>query len=260
MRPWTAIALVLLTLAITPMPAEGSTPVPAAAPVPCSALPSLPGLLSTPSSTCEGIRPGARLSNGCTMSWVLSDLAGNLYITTAGHCAGLGSRMGSATAGEFGTVVVQEAITVGNDFAVIQIDPAMRAQVNPTLCHFSGPIAMAPPGASGGVYEIYGWGYMTSGSEDTRARSGIEVAPPAALLAWDGLVSGGDSGSPVMSVTGLAMGIATHAVNTGPLGAPLVSINANAGIGTTLSHILAISASQGYVLTLVPGEPVSGVV
>ena len=46
-----------------------------------------------PVDFCPGLRPGARLSNGCTMNFVFTD-GTNLYIGTAGHCtSSVGQRM-----------------------------------------------------------------------------------------------------------------------------------------------------------------------
>ncbi|SRR5581483_1738227 len=198
------------------------------------------------------IRPGAQLANGCTMGWVFRDANGTFYVSTAGHCATLGGRESVAGLGEFGTVVVQEAAGLGADFALIQVDAADQGLVNPTMLHFGGPTGAAMADVPGAAYAFYGWGVDTSGSDATRARVDPELAPPVDFLSWAGHVSSGDSGSPVMSVTGLAMGIATHS-----LAEPIAGgVAAHAAFGTPLRTMLGVAVTHGYVLQLVPGGPV----
>lgn len=200
-------------------------------------------------AACEGIRPGARLLNGCTMAWVLRD-ENAVYITTAGHCVGEGMRMTMEGVGEFGTVVVREASGLGLDYAVIRIDPTMAPLVDPTMCAFGGPAASAARAEPGLAYRMYGWG---EGAAEP-ARTGPEAAPPAEFLLWGSRVRPGDSGAPVMSLDGRAMGIATHAVTLGPLGTPVLDPTGDAAAGTPLWRVLAGAREAGLRLSLVAGN------
>ncbi|MGH2694003.1 MAG: hypothetical protein ACRDJJ_04230 [Actinomycetota bacterium] len=109
---------------------------------------------------CLGIRPGAWLlliSGGsvgwCTMAHVYGS-AGGYDISTAGHCgktgdtatviAGLGNR-GDATGVvllDFGKFSHSTDGGLGNDWALIDIDPAYQSLVTPTMCFWGGPRGM----------------------------------------------------------------------------------------------------------------------
>lgn len=165
--------------------------------------------------------------------------------------------MGLPGSGPFGTTVASEWGELGEDFALVRVDEDKRDLVNPAMCRFGGPVAAAPPGAAGGVDRLYGWGHETRAAEETRGRSGIEVAPPALLLAWQGRVSPGDSGAPVASAAGLAMGVAT---NWGGLAASPRRIawdepeGLRFGFGTPLWRALDIAARAGYAVELIAGS------
>ncbi len=223
------------------------------APIPLPPDSPLGAVPEPPQEACAGIRPGAKLSNGCTMNFVFTD-GTDLYVGTAGHCTYVGHRLGATGVGRFGTTVYDAGSSLQGDFALIRVDADKHHLVNPTLCRFGGPSPVPPSPAPGGIYHIYGWGWETRGSDDSRARSGVELAPPAALLAWEGRVSGGDSGSPVISADGRAMGVATRMLR-GP-GAMIAGepIQVGAAIGTALWYALDEAKAAGFDLQLVPGE------
>ncbi len=212
------------------------------------------GVLPEPAGeACSGIRPGARLSNGCTMNFVFSDGV-DLYVGTAGHCTYVGHRLGASGVGRFGTTVYDGGESLMLDFALIKVDADKHHLVNPTMCRFGGPTAVPPSPAPGGVYHIYGWGWETRGSDDSRARSGVELAPPAALLAWEGRVSGGDSGSPVISADGRAIGVATRLLRAGGVTMAGETVQPSTALGTALWFAMDAARNAGFDIDLVPGE------
>lgn len=171
-------------------------------------------------NTCSSggaIRPGVR-SGGCTLSWVLTD-GTDLYITTAGHCGGVGASFSVAGVGAIGSVVYQEAnfdFTNPRDWAFIRIDPAVASFVDPTMVHWGGPFGagsaagldpVRPPVPGDGVLQ-YGHGYGMGQEEGTKARAGVVAAVLPTAFAYPGEVGGGDSGSPVRFASGEAAGIA----------------------------------------------------
>ncbi len=185
---------------------------------------------------CWGrIQPGALMTNGCTMNWIVADEIGALYFGTAGHCAGRGSTVGIAGIGSVGRVVYGISQGIGRDFALVKIDRARYPLVDPTLCHWGGPslpplssgvggtvplprpyafmpdpIGLGDPVQSGAALH-YGWGVGTSQREETRARPAIATMYPGTALTIAGSASPGDSGSPIMFADGRPAGVITHA-------------------------------------------------
>jgi hypothetical protein len=111
-------------------------------------------------TSCLGIRPGALLLSvtpssigWCTMAHVYGS-PGSYDISTAGHCgktgdtatviAGMGNR-GDATGVillDFGRFATSHDGGLGNDWALIDIDPAYQSLTTPTMCFFGGPRGM----------------------------------------------------------------------------------------------------------------------
>lgn len=107
-----------------------------------------------------GIRPGAWLllisgnSVGwCSMAHVYGS-PGSYKISTAGHCgktgdtatviAALGNRAGASGAVllDFGRFSTSHDGGLGNDWALIDVDPAYQGLVSPTMCFWGGPRGM----------------------------------------------------------------------------------------------------------------------
>jgi hypothetical protein len=220
-----------------------------------------------------GIRPGAWLQIGlanCTASFVVRDPAGALYITTAGHCTSGPGQRASIKDGtlvgalngirEFGTVAANWPL--GFDAALIRIDPAEYANVNPTMTGWGGPTGMLTGTPSDPlVVRHYGWGWVTWYDFASRCRSGV-----ADIASWDSntwwyvsVGGGGDSGSAVMTADGLAMGI----LDWGGFAIPTVVTGAFVSLeegGVRLDKTLAaFKVTTGLDLTLVTGEPVRDV-
>lgn len=245
----------------------------------------------TPMTACIGkIQPGASM-HWCTLNWVVKDEAGALYIGTAGHCAAKGWRISALGVGEFGTVVYSINAGVGNDYALIRIDPSRYHLVDPTLCHWGGPTgeALWSPGVNvrealgtpawlgGGLKGVgvaaeplavlqYGWGVGTNDHEATRARVGASVATTGPGLVLHGNYNPGDSGSPAMFANGHVAGVITHSLLVDPPAAavpdpnggdPTVLIDRPStgmglGLGTRFDRALAlVEAATGHDFTLV---------
>lgn len=249
-------AFVLLALAATtalaaPASTQGSPVAPiewvsAAATWTCDAIvldPAGEAAYDNACGTGGAIRPGVR-SGGCTLSWVVTD-GTDLYITTAGHCGGVGASFGVAGVGTIGTVVFRESnfdLTNLRDWAFIRIDPALHAQVDPTMVHYGGPFGagsaagldpVRPPVPGDGVLQ-YGHGRGLGEEDATKARAGVVAAVLPTAFAYPGEVGGGDSGSPVRFATGEAAGIAVagggllSGDNRGFVPAQCASVEANA--------------------------------
>lgn len=197
---------------------------------------------------CTGsIRPGAQMTAPawCTLSFVLTDASGNLYIGTAAHCVRIGQRVSANGVGAFGTVVSDGAL--GVDYALIRIDDAKKALVDPSLCQFGGPIG-ADPGdrPANDVLLEYGWGSYTYFHEASRGRELVEVARSANVIEWAGVGSGGDSGGPVVSAEGYA--VASHTYGQTP------QVGVFREGGPTFARMLASGQTIVPTLTLVTAD------
>lgn len=161
---------------------------------------------------CEGrIQPGARMTNGCTMNFVFRDSLGRLYFGTAGHCTeGVGQRLGIAGVGGSVATVVFDICTSEScplDFSLARIDPAFYGFVDPTLCHWGGPQGVNTRPALGQTTYIYGWGNIYGSTELTRPRPGVVRSSTTIEVTYIGFAQPGDSGSPIVTGDGNAMGV-----------------------------------------------------
>jgi hypothetical protein len=174
----------------------------------------------------------------CTANFVYFQGA-EVYIGQAAHCAGTGSSdqtdgctsdslpLGTPVevdgASKPGTLVYSSWLTMHadherdpnicafNDFALVRIDPADRARVNPSLPHWGGPmgISLTPEAPLSPVYS----------TGNSSLRQGIALFQPKIGISFgadgDGwthtayqILPGipGDSGSPVLDANGQALG------------------------------------------------------
>ena len=243
------------------------------------------------------ITPGVQMyteGSQCTANFVFDDDAGNVYVGYAAHCAGTGeatdtngcdagslplgtevdfvrggslvgsgSRLGGGTLVYSSWLAMQQAGTTDpnacdfNDFALVKVDAADLAKVNPSVPFFGGPTAVDTDGASAGE-QVYSYG-------NSSLRFGIQALSPkiGASLGDSGdgwshsvytVTPGvpGDSGSGFLSADGSALGtLSTLAI------APVAGSN---GVGD-LSRELGFAQQHSGIggLALVPGtEPFSG--
>ena len=199
----------------------------------------------------------------CTANFVFFQ-GTEVFLGQAAHCAGTGDATVTAGCGAgslpLGTPVEIEgasrpgtmvysswlAMTAAgeqdpatceyNDFALVRIDPADRAKVNPSLPHWGGPtgISRSQPPVFANVYTIGNSGL----------RQGLRLLQPKVGLAlgdegggWTHVVYNllpgipGDSGGPVLDAAGRALGLmATIEI------APVVGRNRVTDIGKALAY------------------------
>ncbi|MCA1813723.1 MAG: S1 family peptidase [Halobacteriales archaeon] len=276
MRALLALAAVML-LALPALPANPAPNAPQPVPEGSQALSHeqvAPYMHILALDIAKGIRPGAMLSFGpsnCTASFVVRDTAGNLYITSAGHCThGIGGRVGiheDTLVGElngireFGTVVA--AWPGGVDSSLIRIDADKVGEVNPTMTGWGGPTGLYTGGPNGAnvVVRQVGWGWATWLDQQTRCRTGIAAAGDiGSNFYWfHGEAAGGDSGSAVMTSDGQALGILDLAGTAIPVPGTTLFIGLQGG-GPRFDAVLnAMRTYAGFDLTLVTGGPVNPV-
>ena len=173
---------------------------------------------------------------GCTANFIFTDGA-SLYVGTAGHCS---NQTGESVTMQVDTTTITDVGTVarrtphaagdgipGSDFALIKLDPAVveRWGVNPAI-----PVVGGPNGVYGGcgpeTVRHYGHGYGVAVAQG-KPSAGLATNWFDHAYGWTGAGLPGDSGSPVVTTTGLAAGNFTHLiVHTGFLGSNLAGMRA----------------------------------
>jgi hypothetical protein len=195
-----------------------------------------------------GIRPGSWMLEpaGCTMNFVFRS-GTNFAIGTAGHCASAGQpvvllTLAPGTANpvlvEIGTTSVSRNNGIGDDFALVPINPVLNAWVSPTMSVVAGPCGSYTGSGPESVWHYgHGVGIGTGGTP----RAGVALTWQAAAFGWDGAGIFGDSGSAVRVGTGLqAAGDLTHlVVDTNWLPSFIA--------GTRMSRIQAIAGGWSLV-------------
>jgi hypothetical protein len=168
------------------------------------------------------IRPGALFLAGgglCTYNFIYG--AGT-KIGTAGHCvSSVGQTVSILAApsvpllGALGTVSAFRNGGVGDDWALIDVFPHWHEWVDPNMAYLGGPSCSAWAGQGGNVKSV-GHGVQT-GLAAAVPRVSTAGASNGNSFSGIGLVSGGDSGSPVIQNSplntcplGTAAGIITH--------------------------------------------------
>lgn len=167
-----------------------------------------------------GIRPGSWAISpyGCTMNFIFSK-GGSLGIGTAGHCV---DRVGQhvilltlAPGGQnpvlvdVGPVVARHDNGIGDDFALVSINPVLHPWVNATTAVVAGPCGRYTGFGPETVWH-YGHG-LVIGTGGT-PRAGVALTWQTDAFGWDGLAIFGDSGSPVRVTDLKAAGDLTHLV------------------------------------------------
>jgi hypothetical protein len=206
----------------------------------------------------------------CTANFVYQD-ASNVYLGQAAHCSGTGAATdtngcdsGSLPIGtpvdvtgadHPGTLVYNSWLTMQskgetdadtcafNDLALIKLDPADVAKVNPSVPALGGPTGVGAWGGTGSQVYTYG---------NSELRGGVTALSPKTGLVVQGTPSGwshdvytltpgipGDSGSGFMNAAGGAIGV----LSTVQL-APLVGANGVGNLGMELDYMHA--NAQGF--------------
>jgi len=221
---------------------------------------------------CTGaIQPGVQvvIDNAflCTLNWIFQDQLGAYYVGTAGHCVGgCGAALHpqlfrvDGVASDIGDAAYATGnCGVGNDFALIRIDPAYYGKIDPALCHFGGAQGVWTAGGNQ-VLMHYGWGTVWGAAEPTRHRMGVLDGSTwsAGSFEFLGMVGPGDSGSPIMvwdpaSGNGYAVGVVTHTLAL-PLATGLVGPQFASRLDKHLDQANA-ATSLGLVLVTSPTQP-----
>ena len=243
-----------------------------------------------PAATAQ-IHPGVQMyTDGaqCTANFVYTDGAGATYVGYAAHCAGLGEAtdtngcdagslpLGTKVTFAQGGSLVSRGTTVGqgtlaysswltmaqrgetdanacdyNDLALVKVDAADVAKVNPSVPFWGGPVGINTEGTTAGdtVYS-YGNSSLRAGIEELSPKQGTSVTTQgdgwshAVYTVSPGVP--GDSGSAFLDGEGNALGtLSTLAI------APLAGSN---GV-SDLHHELTYAQQYGGIsgLRLVPG-------
>ena len=280
----------LLTLAAAGLIAAAATTSPA------TAAPKKPVRAAWAPADTATIHPGVQMyTEGaqCTANFVFTDSAGTAYVGYAAHCAGTGaatdtngcdagslplgtevdfveggSLIGEGTRVGGGTLVysswlamqkngeTDENTCAYNDLALVKVDAADAAKVNPSVPFWGGPVAVNTAGTAAGetVYS-FGNSSLRGGVEQLSPKQGISLGTEGE--GWSHpvytLTPGvpGDSGSAFLDAEGNAVGtLSTLAL------APLAGSNGVGDLAHELSYAQASSGIAG--LRLVPGtEPFS---
>lgn len=233
-----------------------------------------------PASTAT-IHPGVQTTtagNACTAGFVFT-AGGKTYLSQAAHCSGPGTATASCGVDSFplGTsVAITGASQPGklayssylamqgagetdfdacghNDFALIELDPADVAAVNPSLPGWGGPVGVGTAAVQDNVY-AYGSSALHLGIPLLHPKRGkvVQLYPNGWAYIVYTLLPGlaGDSGSPYLNAGGQALGVLSTIVVS-----PLTLLLSN-GVGD-LGKEMAYARAHGFSdLTLVDGtEP-----
>lgn len=197
-----------------------------------------------------GVQTNTAGSGQCTANFVLTDAAGSVYIGQAAHCSGLGEATDTngcdAGALPLGTEVtfnrngsvLRPGTQVGagtlaysswntmqalgetdantcafNDFALVKVDAADVAKVNPSIPFWGGPVGINTTGTAAGD-RVYSFGNsgLRGGVEQLSPKTGISLGQDAAEGGWTHplytVTPGipGDSGSAFLDADGAALG------------------------------------------------------
>ena len=233
------------------------------------------------------VHPGVQVFTAgaqCTSNFVFQD-SSNVYLGQAAHCSGTGgsTETNGCTSGSLptgtpvdvtgaghpGTLVYNSWLTMQskgetdadtcafNDLALIKLDPADVASVNPSVPAFGGPTGVGTWGNTGSTVYTYGNSELRAGVAALSPKQGIVVQNAPSGWSHDvyTVTPGipGDSGSGFMDASGGAIGI----LSTVQL-APLAGSN---GVGDLAKEIAYMHANAPAFagVNLVPGtEPFKG--
>ena len=218
------------------------------------------------------IHPGVQTYTAggqCTANFVFTDAAGSVYIGQAAHCSGTdgntatnGCEAGSLPLGtpvevegatRPGEMVYNSWLTMQaqnetdgdtcayNDFALVKLDPADHARVNPSIPVWGGPVGI---GDETDVFEdVYSYGNssLRLGISNLSPKTGYSLGTTGGgwthpvYTASPGIP--GDSGSAFLDSEGRAVGVlSTLAI------APLPASNNASDVGKALAYLEANTA------------------
>jgi hypothetical protein len=217
----------------------------------------------------------------CTSNFVFQD-GSTVYLGQAAHCSGTGGATetngcdsGSLPIGtpvevdgaaHPGTLAYNSWLTMQakgesngetcdfNDLALIRLDPADVASVNPSVPSFGGPTGVGAWGGQGSTVYTYGNSSLRGGATALSPKQGVVVGSSAAGWSHDVYTASpgipGDSGSGFLNATGGAIGV----LSTVQI-APLAGSNGVGNLGLEIAYMHANEAGFSGA-NLVPGtEP-----
>lgn len=167
-----------------------------------------------------GIRPGAWMISpyGCTMNFVFVK-NGAYGIGTAGHCVdNVGQHVVLLTLApgtnnpvlvDVGSVVARHENGIGDDFALVSINPVLFPWVSATTALIGGPCGMY---VDSGPETVAHYGHGLAIGTGGTPRLGVALTWNPDSFGWDGAAIFGDSGSPVRVTDLKAAGDLTHLV------------------------------------------------
>lgn len=208
-----------------------------------------------------GVQTNTEGSGQCTANFIYTE-GSRTYIGQAAHCAGtgeatdtngcdaaslpLGTKVDVDGASVRGTLAYSSWLTMQsngesddetcayNDLALVELDPADVANVNPSIPVFGGPTGVGTAKAGDQIY-TYGNSSLRGGVTQLSPKSGavLEVTPGGWSYSLYTVTPGipGDSGSAFLNSTGQALGtLSTVAI------APLPASNGVGDIGSELAY------------------------
>ena len=190
-----------------------------------------------------GIRPGELLyfpiPGGftlCSSNFVFHN-GSNWAIGTAGHCANAGQDVFMVFAPKvfthIGHVIRSTGDAgIGNDFALIAIDPALNKLVSPSMAFWGGPIGTYTGTAVPTLIRHIGWGV---GVGDGMPRLALGTYYTTSRYYFVGAIFEGDSGSGSETGNEKALGNITH------IFAGIDSTGIHIGAGTSIPKILQLA-------------------
>jgi len=210
----------------------------------------------------------------CTANFIYFD-ASNVYIGQAAHCSGTGGN--TETNGcDSGTLPVGTQVEVGgaskpgtmvynswatmqaqgetdpdtcqyNDLALVQLDPADAAKVNPSVPYWGGPTGLGGSTAQGETVLSYGNSELRGGVTTLSPKKGLSLGTDSG--GWNHTVYTvtpgipGDSGSGFLDSSGRAFGVlSTVAI------APLAGSNGVGDLANELSYLHSHTSFTGVQL------------
>jgi hypothetical protein len=233
------------------------------------------------------IHPGVQVfTEGaqCTSNFVFQD-GSSVYLGQAAHCSGtgaatdtdgcdsgslpLGTPVDVTGASHPGTLVYNSWLTMQskgetdadtcafNDLALIKLDPADVANVNPSVPALGGPTGVGTWGNTGSTVYTYGNSELRGGVAALSPKKGVVVQNTPSGWSHDVYTASpgipGDSGSGFMNANGGAIGV----LSTVQL-APLAASNGVGDLPKELAYMRANESAFAGV-NLVPGtEPFNG--
>jgi hypothetical protein len=224
----------------------------------------------------------------CTANFVYTDSAGNVYLGQAAHCSSTGSDTetngcsshslpvgtpiysgelvhgGIENGTEIGTLAYNSWIAMQkagekdaatcayNDLALIKINAAQQANVNPTVPFWGGPNGLAGGFAPTGERVFsYGNSILRAGVSVLSPKTGASLGEAEGSGGWSSqlytVTPGipGDSGSAFMNASGGALGVLST-VELAPV--PLSN-----GVGTLAKELAYANAATGLGITVASG-------